>query len=64
MVIPDAQLSKLSSWTFTFCSYLLSTGRPSNRLGRQPWALSLPDKELCLREALAVWECYSSWGHK
>ena len=21
---------------------------------RQPWALSLPDKELCLREALAV----------
>ena len=24
------------------------------RLGRQPWALSLPDKELCLREALAV----------
>ena len=25
-----------------------------NRLGRQPWALSLPDKELCLREALAV----------
>ena len=29
-------------------------GRPSNRLGRQPWALSLPDKELCLREALAV----------
>ena len=23
-------------------------------LGRQPWALSLPDKELCLREALAV----------
>ena len=30
------------------------TGRPSNRLGMQPWALSLPDKELCLREALAV----------
>ena len=29
-------------------------GRPSNRLGMQPWALSLPDKELCLREALAV----------
>ena len=28
--------------------------RPSNRLGMQPWALSLPDKELCLREALAV----------
>ena len=26
----------------------------SKRLGRQPWALSLPDKELCLREALAV----------
>ena len=25
-----------------------------NRLGMQPWALSLPDKELCLREALAV----------
>ena len=25
-----------------------------NRLGVQPWALSLPDKELCLREALAV----------
>ena len=24
------------------------------RLGMQPWALSLPDKELCLREALAV----------
>ena len=23
-------------------------------MGRQPWALSLPDKELCLREALAV----------
>ena len=23
-------------------------------VGRQPWALSLPDKELCLREALAV----------
>ena len=23
-------------------------------LGMQPWALSLPDKELCLREALAV----------
>ena len=22
--------------------------------GMQPWALSLPDKELCLREALAV----------
>ena len=31
-----------------------SSGRPSNRLGVQPWALSLPDKELCLREALAV----------
>ena len=27
---------------------------PSNRWGMQPWALSLPDKELCLREALAV----------
>ena len=26
----------------------------SFRLGMQPWALSLPDKELCLREALAV----------
>ena len=25
-----------------------------HRLGMQPWALSLPDKELCLREALAV----------
>ena len=25
------------------------SGRPSKRLGRQPWALSLPDKELCLR---------------
>lgn len=24
MVIPDSQLSKLSSWTFTFCTYLLS----------------------------------------
>ena len=24
------------------------------KLGMQPWALSLPDKELCLREALAV----------
>ena len=23
-------------------------------LGMQPWALSLPDRELCLREALAV----------
>ena len=23
-------------------------------MGRQPWALSFPDKELCLREALAV----------
>ena len=23
-------------------------------VGMQPWALSLPDKELCLREALAV----------
>ena len=23
-------------------------------MGMQPWALSLPDKELCLREALAV----------
>ena len=33
---------------------LRSSGRPSNRLGMQPWALSLPDKELCLREALAV----------
>ena len=31
-----------------------SSGRPSNRWGMQPWALSLPDKELCLREALAV----------
>ena len=31
-----------------------SSGRPGNRLGMQPWALSLPDKELCLREALAV----------
>ena len=31
-----------------------SSGRPSKCLGRQPWALSLPDKELCLREALAV----------
>ena len=28
--------------------------RNRNRLGMQPWALSLPDKELCLREALAV----------
>ena len=26
----------------------------SGSVGRQPWALSLPDKELCLREALAV----------
>ena len=26
----------------------------THRLGMQPWALSLPDKELCLREALAV----------
>ena len=25
-------------------------------LGKAPWALSLPDKELCLREALAVFE--------
>ena len=33
---------------------LRSSGRPSHRLGMQPWALSLPDKELCLREALAV----------
>ena len=24
MVIPDSQLSKLSSWAFTFCTYLLS----------------------------------------
>ena len=24
------------------------------KVGMQPWALSLPDKELCLREALAV----------
>ena len=24
------------------------SGRPGNRLGMQPWALSLPDKELCL----------------
>ena len=24
------------------------------RIPGQPWALSLPDKELCLREALAV----------
>ena len=31
-----------------------SSGRLSNRWGMQPWALSLPDKELCLREALAV----------
>ena len=31
-----------------------SSGQPGNRLGMQPWALSLPDKELCLREALAV----------
>ena len=23
---------------------------PANRLGMQPWALSLPDKELCLRD--------------
>ena len=29
-------------------------GRPSNRWGTQPWALYLPDKELCLWEALAV----------
>ena len=34
--------------------FSLVAGRPSNRLGMQPWALSLPDKELCLREALAV----------
>ena len=30
-----------------------ATGR-TYRLGMQPWALSLPDKELCSREALAV----------
>ena len=35
-------------------SEALLDGRPSKRLGMQPWALSLPDKELCLREALAV----------
>ena len=28
--------------------------RPPVELCVQPWALSLPDKELCLREALAV----------
>ena len=37
-----------------FILSLRSNGRPSNRLGMQPWALSLPDKELCLRGALAV----------
>ena len=42
-----------------FCSSFVKNAignliEPSNRLGRQPWALSLPDKELCLREALAV----------
>lgn len=24
MIISDSQLSKLNSWTFTFCTYLLS----------------------------------------
>ena len=27
-----------------------SSGGPGNRLGMQPWALSLPDQELCLRQ--------------
>ena len=39
-----------------------SSGRPSKRLGRQPWALSLPDKELCLRASApflaAVPQCF------
>ena len=28
--------------------------RPSKRFGRQPWALSLPDKELCLRDTCKI----------
>ena len=31
-------------------AHLISLLCTSKRLGRQPWALSLPDKELCLRE--------------
>ena len=46
-----AQPGALGPW---FPPPSASSGRPGNRLGMQPWALSLPDKELCLREALAV----------
>ena len=30
-----------------WASVMAAHGRPGNRLRMQPWALSLPDKELC-----------------
>ena len=43
---PHERLPEILAQRFVWAS--------SNSLGMQPWALSLPDKELCLREALAV----------
>ena len=53
-VVPvhQPQASGIVHRTWTGNSFHTCPGSPCQPL--QPWALSLPDKELCLREALAV----------
>ena len=37
-------------WSLRLTGVHTAVSRDPGRVGMQPWALSLPDKELCLRE--------------